>query len=211
MLQLYFSPTSPYVRKVMIAASYLGIRDQVELLPCNASPIDRDRAITTFNPLAKVPSARTPDGLNLYDSRVICEYLDSNMEHKDGRHALFPAAGPARWVALTQQALGDGLMDAALLARYESFLRPEEFRWAAWMDGQVAKITDCLGEIETQAPTLGGVEKFTIGEITLACALGYLDLRFDTMQWRAKCPQTAVWYENFAALPFVASTAPPPA
>ena len=206
MLKLYFSPTSPYVRKVMIVASFLGVRDEVELLPCNANPIDRDRAIVAFNPLAKVPSARTPDGLNLYDSRVICEYLDSTAAV--GGAGLFPAEGPARWVALTQQALGDGLMDAALLARYESFLRPEEFRWPAWMDGQVGKIDDCLAEIENQAPKLS-VTQCTIGEVTIACALGYLDLRFDALQWRAKCPQTKEWYEQFAALPSVASTAPP--
>ena len=108
MLQLYFAATSPYVRKVMVVAHHLGVADRIEHLAAAANPVNRDRNIAAFNPLAKVPAARTDDGLCLFDSRVICEYIDS--ERGGG---LFPAAGRARWIALTQQALADGLLDAA--------------------------------------------------------------------------------------------------
>jgi glutathione S-transferase len=204
MLQLFYSPTSPYVRKVIIVAMHLGVNDKIERLASAASPIDRDRNIAKFNPLTKVPSARTDDGLNLFDSRVICEYLDS--ECKGG---LFPSSGRARWVALTQQALGDGLLDAALLARYESAVRPEALRWKQWTDGQISKVVDCLKEIEEQAGSLG-VNKFTIGEITIACALGYLDFRYDDMQWRTHYPKAAEWFAKFTdAHSFMAATVPP--
>lgn len=204
MMQLFYSPTSPYVRKVVIVAMHLGVNDKIERLASAASPVVRDRNIAKFNPLTKVPSARTDDGLNLFDSRVICEYIDSICNG-----GLFPVAGRARWVALMQQALGDGLLDAALLARYETAVRPEALRWKDWTDGQISKIVDCMNEIELQVPSLG-VDKFTIGEITIACALGYLDFRYENMQWRDSYPKAAAWFAKFSdAHDFMAATVPP--
>lgn len=203
MLQLYFAATSPYVRKVMVVAHHLGVADRVEHLAAAANPVNRDRNIAAFNPLAKVPAARTDDGLCLFDSRVICEYIDSE---RGG--SLFPAAGRARWIALTQQALADGLLDAAILVRYERTLRPAELRWAQWDAGQMSKIDDCLNEIEAQATTLGTV-RFTIGEITIACALGYLDFRYPEVAWREGRPKAAAWYEIFSKLPAMQATMPP--
>ncbi len=201
-MQLFYAASSPYVRKVMVVAHVLGVAEDIELLAAAASPVKRDRNIAQFNPLAKVPSAKTDDGQVLYDSRVICEYLDAQ-----GNGGLFPATGRARWTALVQQALGDGLLDAALLVRYERMVRPEEFRWQQWDDGQISKIEDCLNEIEAQAPTLG-TEKFTIGEVTIGCALGYLDFRYAELAWRDKHPKAAAWFAVFAQIPAMVATTP---
>ncbi len=202
MMQLYYAASSPYVRKVMVVAHHLGVADKIELLTAAASPVKRDRNIAQFNPLAKVPSAKTDDGQMLYDSRVICEYLDAQ-----SNAGLFPAAGRARWTALVQQALGDGLLDAALLVRYERMVRPAECRWQDWDDGQMSKIDDCLNEIEAQAATLG-THTFTIGEVTIGCALGYLDFRYAELAWRDKHPEAAAWFAVFAQNPAMLATAP---
>ena len=177
MLQLYFAATSPYVRKVMVVAHHLGVADRIEHLAAAANPVNRDRNIAAFNPLAKVPAARTDDGLCLFDSRVICEYIDS--ERGGG---LFPAAGRARWIALTQQALADGLLDAAILVRYERTLRPAELRWAQWDAGQMSKIDDCLNEIEAQATVLAlaeAKEKGVINAQECAAAVALVKQRLD--------------------------------
>lgn len=122
-MKLHFSPTSPYVRKCMVSAHELGVADRITLLPSKAHPVDRDATLVATNPLGKVPAFITDDGLVLYDSRVICEWLDSSF---NGR--LFPREGTARWHALVLQSLADGILDAALLARYEEAARPEALR-----------------------------------------------------------------------------------
>lgn len=203
MLQLYYAATSPYVRKVMVVAHHLGVADKIERLAAAANPVNRDRNIASFNPLGKVPAARTDDGLCLFDSRVICEYIDSV---RGG--GLFPPAGRARWVALAQQAMADGLLDAAILVRYERTLRPAELRWSQWDEGQMSKITDCLNQIEAQADSLG-TGRFTIGEITIACALGYLDFRYPEVGWREGRPKAAAWFATFSQLPAMQATMPP--
>ena len=127
-IELFYAPTSPYVRKVMACAIELGIADRIVRLPSAAHPLKRDERISTFNPLAKVPAAKLANGTLLFDSRVICEYLDDL-----GHGSLFPR-GPQRWQVLTEQALGDGLLDAALLTRYENTCRSDEHRsgFACW-------------------------------------------------------------------------------
>lgn len=201
-MQLYYSRTSPFVRKVMVCAHIAGVAERIERLAAAAHPVERDKRIAAFNPLAKVPAARTDDGIPLYDSRVICEYLDAQ-----AGTGLFPPNGPARWSALTRQALGDGLLDAALLARYERTVRPQAQQWQPWYDGQMDKVADALAEIERIAPTLA-VEERSIGEIAIGCALGYLDFRFADFDWRAAHPQTAAWFARFDALPEMAATRP---
>ncbi|MGH8801602.1 MAG: glutathione S-transferase family protein, partial [Casimicrobiaceae bacterium] len=140
----------------------------------------------------------------LYDSRVICEYLD----HAAGGK-LFPPGSAPRWRALRDQALGDGLLDAAVLARYEAAVRPEAFRWQAWSDGQAAKIASCLGVIESDADQFG--ERIDIGTITIGCALGYLDLRFADLAWRSAHPRTANWFARLSERPSMRVSAPPAA
>lgn len=202
MLELFHAPTSPYVRKVMVCAHLLGCVEQISLRESAAHPVQRDDRIASFNPLAKVPAARTDDGQLLYDSRVICEYLD----HTQGG-ALFPRAGAARWQALTWQSLGDGLLDAALLARYERTARPPAQQWDGWVQAQYAKIDAALAAMSLAVPALR-VDSPTIAEITFGCGLGYLDFRFAERPWRAHHPELAEWFARLDALPAMTATRP---
>ena len=198
-MKLFFSPTSPFVRKVMVVAHEVGLADRLQRLPSAAHPVNRDKTILPHNPLGQVPTLVLDDGQVLADSRVICEYLDDL-----GGGALFPRGGPARWRALADQSIGDGILDAALLARYERAVRPEDKRWPEWLDGQIDKIRTALGAIEAAVPSLG--ERFDIGTITFACALGYLDLRFPDLSWRDRAPATAQWYARFGERPAMRAT-----
>jgi glutathione S-transferase len=202
MFKLYYASTSPYVRKVMITAHCLGLAGQVEKLESAAHPIKRDERIAHFNPLAKVPALQTDEGLALYDSRVICEYLDN---HAGG--SLFPREGTQRWVSLVRQALGDGLLDAAMLARYETVARPVDKQWDGWIDGQLTKIRAVLADIETQAPHYSVVPD-DIGLIAIGCGLGYLDFRFGHLDWRRGHPATAAWFAVFDQHPAMVATRP---
>ncbi len=203
-MQLFFSPTSPYVRKCLASAQELGLSGRISLLPSAAHPVDRDGRILVHNPLGKVPTLLTDDGRALYDSRVICEYLDSL--GPGGGGMLFPG-GAVRWDALTLQALGDGILDAALLARYEDALRPEPLRWADWRAGQLDKVRTALAALGTPgsgAPALD--DSVHIGSISLGCALWYLDLRFPDLGWRDQQPRVAQWWERFGQRPSMAAT-----
>ena len=200
-MKIYFSPASPFVRKCMAVAHEAGLAGQIEKLPSAANPVNRDRTIIAENPLGQVPTMITDDGLALYDSRVICEYLDDLGDAK-----LFPAAGPARWQALADQALADGMLGAALLARYEVSLRPEAHRWSNWIDGQMGKVADGLARFEQRAASLG--DRLDIGTITLGCALGYLDFRYPDYDWRASHPGCAQWYAVFSERASMRETTP---
>lgn len=202
MLQLLYAPTSPFVRKVMVCAHLTGLVDQIGLLPSAAHPVRRDGRIALHNPLAQVPTLILADGQALYDSRVICEYIAS----LGVNHRLFPAGGPGRWQALTQQSLGDGLLDAALLARYEITARPADFQWPGWRDAQLDKVGASLDAIEAQAPF--AEQDPTIGEISIGCGLGYLDFRFPELDWRTGHPQAARWFAAFQTLPAMQATTP---
>jgi glutathione S-transferase len=201
-MKLFYSPASPYARKVLLAAHQLGLIDRIEVIGATLSPIACDPQVAERNPLGKIPALVTDDGQALYDSRVIVEYLESL-----GGGTLLPVApDPARWTALRHQALADGLQDAALLARYETFLRPEPLRWGDWVDGQMLKIDRALdvleaevGEIEAGAP---------LGQIAVAGALGYLDFRFAHHDWRAGRPALSAFYARYAARPDMVATDP---
>lgn len=199
-LTLFYSPASPFVRKVLVTAHETGQIDRIERLASAAHPVNRDMEVVARNPLGKVPTAIDGEGKVIYDSRVLCEYLDS----QSASVRVFPHDGPRRWAALVQQALGDGLIDAALLARYESNVRPTEFQWKPWRDGQIAKIDSALDVIETLTPELGGEP--TIGSITIGCALAYLDFRFAEHGWRNGRPKAATWFETFSARPSMVTT-----
>jgi glutathione S-transferase len=192
-MKLFFSPTSPYVRKCLAVAHELGVADRIELMGSNAHPVNRDARIVAANPLGKVPTLLTDDGTALYDSRVICEYLDA--QFGDGR--LFPAHGAARWQALTLQSLADGMLDAALLARYEQIARPDELRWPDWQAGQLDKVETSLEALERGDLPLDP-QRVDIGALALGCALWYVDLRFDVLAWRARFPNVAQWNAVFS-------------
>ena len=201
-MKLHYSVASPYVRKVMAVAIETGLRERLELAPRKMSPVNPDAELSRDNPLGKVPCLVTDDGTVLYDSRVVCEYLDGL---HDGPK-MFPAAGPARWEALRRQAEGDGILDAGVGTRYETFLRPEERRWPDWIAGQKAKIARTLDALEGEAESFGAT--VDIGTITIGCALGYLDFRYAPDDWRRGRPRLAAWYDAFAKRPSMAETGP---
>ncbi len=203
-MRLHSSPASPFGRKVKVLAIETGLFDRLDIHVAQTSPVGPDPSLVADNPLAKIPCLVLADGTALYDSRVICEYLDTL---HDGPR-LFPAEGAARWDALRLQALGDGILDAALIARYETYLRPEANRWPAWIDGQLDKVARALDRLEA-IELAGFADRLHIGSITVACALGYLDFRYPAMAWRGSRPALAAWYETFAARPAMRATVPP--
>ena len=199
-MKLRYSTTSPYVRKVSVTALELGLDGHIERVPTNTMDPKSDHAAD--NPLGKVPALITDEGDKLYDSPVICEYLDSL---HDGA-PLFPPAGAARWRALRLQALADGILDAAILRMLETRRRPEALRWEGWIKLQGGKIARALDQLEGEAEALAG--PLTIGQIAVGCALGYLDFRFPENAWRAARPALAAWYEGFSQRPSMQQTEP---
>ena len=203
-MKLFYAATSPFVRKCLVCAHELGLRERLELVPAAAHPVNRVRALVEHNPLGKIPTLVMDDGGVLYDSRVICEYLNGL-----GNGHLIPDDGPPRWSVLVEQALADGIMDAAVLTRYENAVRPESLRWPDWAAGQLDKVSCGLAQIEQRgAPAPGRVD---IGAIAIGCALGYLDFRYASFGWREKYPKTAQWFESFANRESMLATRPPAA
>ncbi|MCK8787822.1 glutathione S-transferase N-terminal domain-containing protein [Roseomonas sp. NAR14] len=196
---LHWSPTSPYVRKVMAVAIIRGLDGRIEQVPTN--PHLSPESLLAHNPLSRVPCLVPDDGPPLYDSPVICEYLDSLGDAP----ALFPAAGPARWAALRLQALGDGILDAAVPRRASAALPQDEGR-QAFEARQQAAMRRGVDALEAEAGSLGPLA--TIGDIAAACALGYLDFRFAHEPWRDSHPRLAAWLDSVAPLPPLARTAP---
>ena len=189
MLVLRSSPASPFGRKVKIAAHLLGLMDRIEITAADTT--DPAEPLRQQNPLGKIPTLVLPEGTTLFDSRVIVEYLD----HLAGGGRIIPQ-GEERFGQLRLQALADGLMDAALMQVYEVRFRPEEGRNADWVSHQAGKVSRALLALELLPPAFEEAPR--VGEIALACALGYLDLRFEG-SWRAKHPQLVAWLDDFAA------------
>lgn len=200
-MQLHHNAASPFVRKVMAVAIETGLAARIEPVKRLVSPVAPLGEVNADNPLGKIPCLVTDDGAALYDSRVICEYLDGL---HDGPK-MFPAAGAARWTALRRQALADGMMDAGVVTRYETFLRPQEVRWDAWIENQKQKFRRGLDALDSEAASLDVVD---IGTLAIACALGYLDFRFADEGWRADRPRLAAWFKQFAQRPSIAQTTP---
>ncbi|HET9019562.1 MAG TPA: glutathione S-transferase [Acetobacteraceae bacterium] len=196
-MKLFWSAASPYVRKVMAVAIARDLHERITLIPTNPHQSPPD--FVAANPLSRVPCLVTEDGLALFDSPVICEYLDSR---EDGIK-LFPNTAAARWVALKHQAMGDGIMDAAV-ARRQDGLRPVEAARTALMARNKAAIDRTLAALEADVPH-GTLD---IGTISIGCALGYLDFRFPHEPWRDACPKLAAWFAAFSQEPCMAMTAP---
>jgi glutathione S-transferase len=201
-MKLHHNVASPYVRKVIAVAIETGLRERLELVERKMSPVNPSPELNRDNPLGKIPCLVTDEGVALFDSRVICEYLDGL---HDGPK-MFPPVGPARWTALRRQAQGDGIMDAGVLTRYETYLRPEERRWPEWITNQKLKFRRALDALDGEAAEFD--EAVDIGTITIGCALGYLDFRYRDENWRAQRPRLAAWWERFAQRPSMARTAP---
>jgi glutathione S-transferase len=195
-MKLRYTPPSPFVRKVLVLAIEAGLRERIELVP--TKPWDPETDLTLDNPLGKVPALVTDDAGVLYDSRVICEYLDSL--HNGG--PFIPSSGARRWRVLRRQALADGIMDAAVL-RVNEGRRPAELRSDDWVERQRSKIARGLDALEAEVADFGDLD---IGLIAVGCALGYLDFRFPEETWRAGRPGLAAWYAGIAQRPSFAET-----
>jgi glutathione S-transferase len=199
-MRLFYSATSPYARKIRIVIAQKDLEDAVELLTCNAfaDPVSLREA----NPLGKVPALVLDDGRTLYDSPLIGEYLDAQ---PSDRPALIPPVGAARWEILRQQALGDGILDAAFSLVVE-MRRPEDQQSPYWKARWQSAIERALLVMECDSS--GFNDTVTLGQISFACALGYLDFRLPAIDWRAIAPDTAHWDAGFSKRPSMLQTAP---
>lgn len=198
-MRLNYSAASPYVRKVVACAIARGIDGRIERDATN--PHLSPPELLRVNPLSKVPALRLDDGAALYDSPVICEYLDSLGDAPP----LFPPAGPARWTALRQQALADGILDGCVPRRREMGFPPDEGR-AAFIARQREAVARAVDALEGEAESFGDLR--TIGEISVGCALGYLDFRFAAEPWRPGHDRLAAWFARVSELPPLAKTVP---
>lgn len=200
-MKIFYAAPSPFVRKCLVAATELGLREKIELVSAAAHPVNRDKNVVARNPLGKIPTLITDDDSVLYDSRVICEYLNGQ-----GDGHLIPRTGESRWAVLCEQALADGVMDAAVLTRYETFARPEALRWKDWITGQLEKVTSGLDAFESRAADFG--DRVDLGTIAFGCMVGYLDFRFPSLNWRDGRPNGAAWFEWFGARDSMVATRP---
>lgn len=198
-MQLHWSPKSPYVRKVMICAHELQLLPQLQLVRSVAAMLKPNAELMQVNPLSKIPTLVLDDGRTLFDSVVICEYLDAL-----GGGTLFPKEGDARWAALRWHALGDGLLDALILWRNE---RERAQPLAALIEAFDLKTRAALQVLESEVAALQQAP-FGIGHVTVVCALGYIDYRFDMLGWRALAPQLAQWFAQMQQRPSIAATEP---
>jgi glutathione S-transferase len=201
MMKLHSNPLSPYGRKVKIAMAMKGVGGQIEMIATDTNPADVP-ALNKANPLAKIPALVLDDGTAVYDSPVICEYLDSLAPTP----VLFPKSGAQRFKTLTLGALADGILDAALLLVYEKRFRPEDKWHAPWQQRQQGKIDRAVAYLEQSPPAWSGSPDY--GHLTVACALGYLDFRHEG-KWRAQSPKMVAWLDQFAkAVPAFEATRP---
>ena len=198
-MKLHISPSSPYVRKARVAILELGLEDQIEEVISIPWDENADKAIQ--NPAGKVPALVTKDGGSLFDSPVICEYLDSLSDQA----TLFPPIGPARWAALRRQALADALLDAMIARRVEGN-RPGDADSEYWIDRHWAAVQRSLDEMERTVPAAD--KSIDIGDIATAVALAQLLFRFGDQDWRPSRPKLTSWYEETMQRPSLAQTHP---
>ena len=199
-MKLYSSPTSPFARKVRALILQAGLAPEVEFVAASGTPTAPGSMPVDKNPLGKIPTLLLDDGKALYDSRVICRYLDQR-----AGAGLYPEA--RLWDVLTLEATADGMMEAAVLMVYESRLRPEDLRFAPWVEGQWSKVARAIEALEADwtAHLAGPLD---MGQIALGCALGYLDFRHGDRDWRAGHVNLAAWEAEFRQRPSVQATIP---
>lgn len=198
---LFANTASPFARKVVVMLHETGLAGQVEVVNVPHSPVTPHGEVLGSNPAGKIPALRLASAEVLHDSRVILEYLDQLHEGEP----LYPQ-GPQRWRRLTLGSLADALLDAAVLTRYETFLRPEEKRWDDWIAAQAGKIERGLAHFESASDELA--ERFDSVAIGLACALGYLDFRQLGQGWRERYPRLATWYARVSQRPSLLASEP---
>jgi len=204
-MKLTFSPSSPFARKVKIAALELGLNDRITYVPATVAPTKENPDYAkTISPLRKLPALILDDGSVLVDSMTIVDYLDELA----GGNRLYPA-GAARWRVRSEHATIQGMLDAMLLCRYEQMVRPEALRWPAWVDDQWDRAWQGFAMFDAQREVLG--RPLDITQIALVCALGYADFRFADCGWRAHFPHLKTFFEAMMTRPSVRDTAPPAA
>lgn len=203
-MRLYHSPTTPFGRKVMTLILLTGLQDRIRVCAVAGSPLDPGTMPIDRNPLGKIPALELADGSTIYDSRVICRYLDDL-----AGASLYPAA-PRLWQTLTLEATADGILEAALLMVYETRVRPEDKRFPDWVEGQWSKVSRALDAIEAGwLDHLNG--PLDMAQVAVGCALGYLDFRMGARNWREGRPNLAAWEARFAQRPAMQATKPPTA
>jgi glutathione S-transferase len=198
-LNLHWSPKSPYVRKVMVCAHELGLVERLTYTRSVAAMLKPNPQLMRDNPLSKIPTLVLDDGTTLFDSAVICEYLNDL-----AGGPLFPSQAPAKWQSLRWQAFGDGLLDALILWRNE---REREQPLNTLMDAFSVKVHASLAQLDAEAAVLAH-SPFAIGHVTVACALGYLDYRFEALGWREGAPALAAWFAQVSERASMKATAP---
>jgi glutathione S-transferase len=203
-MTLFHNPASPYVRKVMVLLHETGQLNRVALQNSQLSPVSPDAALNQDNPLGKIPALRLADGNVLHDSRVILDYLD----HQHVGNPLIPRDGSARWRRLTLASMADGILDAAVLVRYEVALRAPKKHWDEWLEAQREKIRRALAVLEADAIAELTCH-FDVAAISVACALGYLDFRHPDLNWREANPKLNAWYAEVSQRPSMLETQPP--
>jgi glutathione S-transferase len=201
-MKLAYSPTSPYVRKVMVLLHETGQLDDVELESLSGTPLNPAVSLLPKNPIGKVPALERPEGPTLYDSRVICAYLNERAS------AALYGDGARRWDILTLEATADGILDAALLMTYERRLRSEEMQMEDWIEGQWDKIARACAALNTRwISHLSG--PLDMGQIAVGCALAYVDFRHGDRGWRNGNDALATWFATFDSRPAMQATRPP--
>ena len=198
-MKLIYSGASPYARKARAAAIETGMADKIEMLEIN--PWADPDGYRDINPVGKVPALVRDDGPALYQSNVVCEFLDAHGETK-----IYPDIGHARWTALRQLAAADGILDASVLTRMEGMFHEGESASRKLIDRQELSVDEALKQLEGEAGDLEG--PITIGQIAVACALGYRDFRFADKDWRGAHPKLAAWYAGFAKRASITETDP---
>ena len=198
-MKLIYSAASPYARKARVAAIEAGVGDEVELE--EIFPWEDPAGYRDVNPVGKVPALVRDDGPPLYQSNLVCEYLDTQ-----GTNQIYPAPGPARWTALRQIAAADGILDASVAVRMEGMFHEGDAVSTKLVDRQELSVNAALDQLEAEADDLNG--PVTIGQVAVACALGYRDFRFADVDWRAGRPKLAAWFAVFAERPSMIETDP---
>ena len=198
-MKLIYAAPSPYARKARMAAIESGASDKLEIEAIN--PWEDPDGYRDVNPVGKVPALLRDDGPPLYQSNLVCEYLDSH-----GTTKIYPDPGPARWTALRQIAAADGILDASVLIRMEGMFHEGNTASTKLIDRQELSVSAALDQLDAEVDDLNG--PVTIGQVAVACALGYRDFRFADIDWRASRPKLAAWFEAFAARPSMIETDP---
>jgi glutathione S-transferase len=201
-MKLFSTDTSPFVRKVWVAARELGLSSRIERVALRPTPLEASPVLSAHNPLNKIPALVLDDGTALYDSPVICEYLDTQSVGTK----LVPPSGPARFDVLRRQALCDGILDSGILVFYELASRPAQLHWAPWIEGQRQKARQGLDMLEQEVDRLAPA--IDLSHICIGVTLGWLEFRKPLGDVRAGRPRLFAWYDAFRKRTSMADTEP---